>query len=90
MTGRVQKTNAELAIGRHIIGWRERVALPDLCIAEMAAKIDTGARTSALHALDLRTDERDGEEWVSFHVPHLGERRNVRHHAKVLGKSNYR
>ncbi len=69
-----------------IIGWRERVALPDIGIAEMKAKIDTGARTSALHALDLRTELRDGEEWVSFHVPHLGEKRNVRHCAKVLDK----
>ncbi len=51
------------------IGWRETIGLPDLEIPELKAKIDTGARTSALHAVDLDVFERNDEHWVEFHVP---------------------
>ena len=51
------------------IGWCELVDLPDLGLTDMHAKIDTGARTSSIHATRVRVFERDGEEWVSFHLP---------------------
>lgn len=54
---------------REIIGWRELVGLPDLGIAELPAKIDTGARTSALHAEDQLRFERAGDPWVQFRIP---------------------
>lgn len=51
-----------------IVGWRELVHLPELGLSAIPAKIDSGARTSSLHATILEEFERDGETFVRFAV----------------------
>ena len=53
---------------RMIVGWREWVQLPQTGRGFIRAKMDTGARTSALHAYDLRMEHADGADWALFHL----------------------
>ena len=51
-----------------VLGWREWLALPDLGIHAIRAKLDTGARTSALHVDTLETFQSNGRDWVRFSI----------------------
>lgn len=71
--------------GLTLLGWREWLALPELKIASIKAKIDTGARSSALHAFFIDPYDKGSERWVMFaiHPDQLNTDRVIECHAKV-------
>lgn len=54
--------------GYAVIGWREWLAIPSWGVDRIKAKIDSGARSSALHAFDMETFTRAGKDWLSFSI----------------------
>lgn len=53
---------------KQTIGWREWVEFPEFELGKIKAKIDTGARSSSIHAFDIEPFEQNGEHWVNFKV----------------------
>lgn len=59
---------SHLTTNKAIIGWREFVALPQLKIDRIKAKIDTGARSSAIHAFNIQERSQNGKKIIRFQI----------------------
>ena len=58
-----------------LIGWREWAAFPEIGVDRIKAKIDTGAKTSAVHAFRIRVVEKNGGEWAEFRLHPVQKRK---------------
>ncbi len=66
------------APARLLLGWREWLSLPELGVACIRAKVDSGARSSSLHVVEQQVFMRGGKTHVRFVLQH-GPREHLRH-----------
>lgn len=59
------------------VGWREWVRLPELNLPPIKVKVDTGARTSALHAFDIKPFVENGKDRIEFSVQPIQRNKKI-------------
>lgn len=74
------------------LGWREWGGLPQLGIKQVKMKVDTGAKTSCLHAFQLDPFERDGQTWIRIHLHPVQDNNDIEHvcEARVVDRRKVR
>ena len=79
-----QGNSPDADTGTLTVGWREWVSLPELGLPGIKAKVDTGARTSSIHAFDIETfSHSDGSDWVAFSVMPIQRATGIVRHCKA-------
>ncbi|ABV87421.1 alpha-L-glutamate ligase, RimK family [Shewanella pealeana ATCC 700345] len=75
---------------KFIIGSEEWCAFPALGVPAIKARVDSGARTSSIHAVNIRPFKREGEPWVSFELHPIQNSRKIilRCESKVVDRRN--
>ena len=63
-----EKKGRRVLIPATVVGWREWLRLPDLCATRIKVKVDTGARSSCLHAFNVDVVEENGQQIVYFDI----------------------
>lgn len=64
-------------IKKNIIGWKEWFAFEELGLPAINGKIDTGAKTSSLHAFNIDTFVKNGREFVEFQIHPLQKNQKI-------------
>jgi len=77
-TGRTEAPKLRRAGSKQVLGWKETVVLSTLGSISLMAKLDTGARTSALHAVNILYVKHRSAIWVEFDLPDVDQSKRHR------------